>query len=203
MNVKSAFFQLSIGLCLIFQSCIDHDYDFDAINKTAHFNIPPVPLGQLDTIFLNTSGYTIDIPEELKLEITATQYMLETVVEGLFNDEVIERFFYDGADDVVLNSDLELDLGNKDTFSMNIGFSILDANGKVIEEIKIPNIYVERTSRQKAAIIFGKEYMKYMKPARSLCISIVIDTLPSSLGKDSYLLLDKLVLNTGGMSITL
>ncbi len=203
MNLKSAFFQLGIGLCLVFQSCINHDYDFDSISKTAHFNIPPVPLGQLDTIFLNTSNYTIDIPEELRLEISTSQFMLETVVEGLFNDEVIERFFYDGADDVVLNSDLELDLGNEDKLSMNIGFSILDANGKVIKEIKIPNVYVEHASKQNAAIVFGEEYMKYMKPARSLRISIVINTLPSSLGTGSYLLFDKLVLNTGGVSVTL
>lgn len=196
-------FLLFAGLLfLTLQSCVDDDYDFDKMDKNAEFSIPPVPLGALDTIYVGSLAEyinTIDslIPGGSGAFVTA----YSDTVRGLFNDDVNSRFFYDGAGNVMLQTDVDMHLMSPfEALEAKVGFNVLDEDGNAIENVKIPAVSLSYGENKGKQIVFGEQYMKYMKNASGLALTIVLRANSVHLASDDYLLFSNIVLKTGGIS---
>lgn len=189
-----------LSFCFL-QSCVDKEYDFDNLNKEGTFYIPPVPLGSIDTIFVTMLDGLPSIPDSLIPPGIGNSVAFSDTIKGLFNEDVNSRFFFDGAGNVSLQTDADLHvLTEASNVRAMIGFSVLDENGKLINEVKIPSVELVYGVNAGKQILFASQYMKYMANASDLHITIVIKAESLSFNSKNYLLFNNVVLKSGGIS---
>ena len=188
---------------LFILSCIDNDYDTDKINKDATFGVPPIPIGDIDTIWVD------DLPDvthlypymksasSTKLEILSK----EQVIENLFTKDILDKFFNESATkDVILQSKADIHiLAPNSGLEIDIKIKISDANGKAIDEIIIPSENLVYGDNQDFNIVFPVQYFKYMKNAKNLNLIFTLRAESISLTKHDFAYLKEIVLKSGGI----
>lgn len=187
---------LYISLLTLFcQSCVNKGYDWDELDKGGVIKIPPVPLGKIDTIFIHGlpegdhSG--IPIPDE--------SIVRSDTIRGLFDESVVKKFFFEGADTVEISADMDLYLAIKG-IKLDIYISIIGKDRKPIKEIVIPKQSLTLETNQKFEVKIEPQYMKYMKDASDLQLTIVLSSDEASIwiGEDDYIYFREAIIKTGG-----
>ena len=182
-------------------SCIDNKYDVDDLNKNAVFKIPPVPLGNLDTLYFNKLG-NIALPPEI--EIPSIQYVLSDTVKGLFSEDDVSKFFPLHAEDgdysaFVSKIDIVLKNGNS-TLDIVIIPEVLDDNQDVLTGVIIPWQELKMTENQKFSIEVKSQYMKHMQYARDLKFTIIVaGSIPTAFTTEDYIFIKNMSLQTSGL----
>lgn len=193
---------LNVIVCLsmaafIMQSCVDKD--FDDINKNIEFNVPPIPLGSLDTIYVGNLPY---IPVEIN-------YTVADTIKGLFDEDTNKRFFYDGADDVELVGNMDIVLGepSMQSTTLTISVNIIDLiDGQYVEnqaKVTIAPVTFTPKINQPFTIKIAADQMQYMKYANGLRFKVNFNLPTVNLKNTDYLLLKDVVIKTGGISLDL
>jgi hypothetical protein len=209
------------------QSCVDNDYDIDELNKNAVFKTPPVPFGDIDRLWLE-GLYGIEFPEinmdelpdwVLETELPLDSIAKEQTLENLFTEDIIDKFFFEGAgNDVILEAYTDIHIFRDDDEPVNEEFKIallidvLDANSNVIEGIKIlkddgtANSFTS-ANNQKIQVRFPCGKFNLMKQASGLKLTFLIKAtrvniayLLSRRDKD-YIDIRNVILKTGGIHI--
>ncbi|NDV94035.1 hypothetical protein D0T84_03765 [Dysgonomonas sp. 521] len=178
------------------QSCVDKDYDWDNLDKDGVISIPPVPLGNIDTIYIKglpqgDNPWNIPIPDG--------SIVKSDTIKGLFDGDAVKNFFFEGAGNVEISSKIDLDLEIKGV-TIEIYLNIIDSDGKRNTDVVIPNQSLTTTKNQQFSIKIGSEYMSYMQNARDLLLTIAIraDNATIWLGEDDYIYLREAIIKTGG-----
>lgn len=200
---KSLFY--IILLIIFLPSCVDNDYDIDDLNKNAVFKIPPIPLGNLDSLYINQLE-NISLPPGISFP--NIKYVLGDTIKGLFSEEDISKFFPQNAEDGDYSAFVsKIDIGLKDinnSTNVIILFEVLDNLGRVIEEIDIPKQSITVRKDQDFRIEFKSEYMKYMKNAKDLKLIISITaSIPTEISTDDYIFIKNISLQTSGLHFKL
>jgi hypothetical protein len=179
------------------RGCVDSDYDLDTLDKEAIFYIPPVPVGALDTAFLTGEGVVVHPG------IGPERFSLEYPVNGIFSEDIVDKFFFDGARTASLEGKIDIVIEelaqNTDIVAR---MYITDEEGNVIQGIEIADRPLDNANGQPFILTIEKEYMHLMKDARG--VRIILDFTGSMFDysqSDGYILLYDLVLKTGGMHI--
>jgi hypothetical protein len=180
------------------QACVDKDYDLSELDTEVMLHIPPVPVGTLDTAWF-TSLSTVTIPD--LSEAVAREY----VVDSLFTEEIISKFFFDGATTISLTGNMDISIADlSPETGITIQIHALDENNEVINAIRIEEKEMKNKTQQKFLLKIEGEYMSHMEHARGIKITFIFNDLGDfDLGQDDYLLLNNLVLKTGGMKTEL
>lgn len=185
---------LSTGI----QSCIDKEYDFDNLNKNVEVKVPPIPLGSLDTIFVN---FLPSIPPEIILGAKVT---LSDTVRGLFDENTISTFFYEGSDDVVISSKIDvMVMPQTSGLRLDVILNIIDRDKKRNEFVKIPIQTLTFGKNQDFSIRIKSEYMKYMKNARDLHFIFAFSVSAINFNRTDYIFIRRFLLSTGGIQFEL
>lgn len=182
-------------LALVLISCVDKDYDWDNLDTSGIISIPPIPLGKIDTIFIHGLPQG-QIPG---IAIPNGSIALSDTIRSLFDESVVKKFFYDGNQNVEIVSKIDLDLEIKG-INVDIYTSIIDDNRKRINEIVIPKQTLTTKKDQTFSIKIASQYMKYMKNAMDLQLTIVLSASDATiwLGEDDYIYLRETIIKTGG-----
>ncbi len=180
---------------LLCQSCVDKDYDWDDLDKGGVIKIPPVPLGKIDTIFIH------GLPEgdHPGIPIPDGSIVRSDTIRGLFDESVVKKFFFEGADTIEISADMDLMLAIEGV-KIEIYINIIDKNRKRIKEIVIPKQSLVMETNQKFEIKIEPQYMKYMKDASDLQLTIVLSSDEASIwiGEDDYIYFREAIIKTGG-----
>lgn len=193
-----------IASLLTFQSCTDNDYDWDDIDKNGVLPVPPIPIGSLDTIWINT---LVEIPTLPPIELPGegATVCYSYTIDNMFGEDAIDKIFYEGAKDVTIQGLADIVI-LKPTSKLRIGikFEVLDEQRKVIDAIKIPdqNEFIYGKD-QPISILFGAEYMKYFENAAHLKLNIVLKANTIAIGEKDHILLKQLIAKTGGIHVEL
>ena len=191
---------LAILLCTVIQSCVDKDYDWDALDKQAVMNIPPVPVGSIDTAWFKSNLTTVVVPDYPGV------FAMEFVVKELFTDDVVSKFFFDGARTATLEGQLSIAITHlNDDARILMLMNILNVDDEVIDAVMIDSKEARnKREGQPFVLEIDSEYMRHMGPASGVKITFILDGLTEvGLDRDDYLALTGLVLKTGGMQIDL
>ena len=177
-NIRYAVYLTAAFLSM--QSCVDNEYDIDNLDKNAMFLMPPIPIGNIDTFKIEVleSG---TIPEELQgfpeFTLEGTEIVKEQVIEGLFTEDILDQLFNENATkDVKLDAKVDLKiLDEASQVKASMLVHVLDARGRVIEAVKIPNPEtLKYGEEQDFSIIFPHEYFSKMKNAQDLKLTIIL-----------------------------
>lgn len=190
MKIKLVYFAIvSLVFVLSMQSCIDKGYDFDSLNKNSEFKIPPVPLGNIDSIKL------FDLPP-----VGGLYEVRQDTIKGLFGGSAVKKFFYDGADGVALQGVADVELKYIKEGSINVAFVVIDKDGLPNQGMKIPDVELNNNEKgQLLAIKFPAEGMAYMANAKDLLLTITVKAGSVSFHADDYIYIKEIVIKTGGI----
>lgn len=196
-------------------ACVDNDYDWDDVNKDGIFNIPPVPFGNLDSIWLAAMpGNRPPIPPIENIDFRVTKSKTE---EGLFDEELAKKFFFEGAEAVSLEGNIEISVPKlSDEMTLTIESKILDHNGDVLSDVEIQNQFFE-LKEDKSENLFEfkltipKEGIPYMNTARDIQFSFIFDLrgnitegdLAELDSNSNFIYINQLVFKSGGVHISL
>lgn len=190
-----------IGIVILFlfmQSCVDKEYDSDNLNTNIELNLPPVPLGGFDTIFVN---FLPAIPPEI---VVGARVALSDTIRGLFDKNTIDRFFFEGSRGVVISAKLDaMVMPQESGLEIEILLNIINADRTRNEFVKIPSQTIVSAKNQNFEIRIGPEYMKYMKDARDLHFIFAIKVAAINFTRQDYIYLRRVVLFAGGIQLEL
>lgn len=186
---------------LFMASCINNDFDTDKFNKDGSFLIPPVPLGNIDTIWIDglpevpIPPVGIEVPQYFEIEAR------REIISDLFTKDILDKFFNEKAKgDVRLESVADISIMTKSSgLEVKVAFEVADYNGEVIEEVKIPSQTLVYGEGQMFTVQFPQEYFKYMKNAKDLNLIFVIKAQSINITNNDYALLRNVVLKSGGI----
>ncbi|MDR0765649.1 MAG: hypothetical protein LBF09_01755 [Odoribacteraceae bacterium] len=189
----------AVACLFVTRACVDKDYDLGELDKEAVINIPPVPVGSVDTAWFKSNLVEIEIPG-----LPGT-LALEYLVEGLFTEEVAEKFFFEGAGDISLEGKLNVFItGINADANITARLNIIDRQGENINAILIDDSQVKNKTIQDFVLHIDSEYTPYMADADGIKITFIFEGLENiTLDRDDFLVLDNLVLKTGGMHVNL
>ncbi len=190
-----------IALSAVLYSCIDNDYDFDDLNKDGSFNIPPVPIGNVDTFWIETLEPG-QVPPGIEIPGNGSVEVKEQLLENLFSTDILDKFFNENAkEDVVLQSKVDVDVLNSASgIVIDVFVSIIDNDGTVNQRVKIPNpekIYYGND--QDFNIIFPVEYFADMQEARDLKLTLVMTADYLTFTEKDFVFIKDVVLKSGGL----
>lgn len=207
-QIFNLFLGVSCMLCLFLcQSCVDKDYDWDDVDTKGKIVLPPILIGSFEPIILDEA--LPEIPPIEGLPDLGFSFAYDHVFEDLFNDDLIDYFFYEGNVVRLIGvADVSVfDKSNKDAkIEMGISFKVLDDEGKEINEIKIPNqINLTEKDNQPIEIKIESEYMKYFesRSARSLKAVIVIKSSSIHLKEDASVSIRNVVMKSNALQFDL
>ena len=199
------------GLCMIIallcmQSCVDNDYDIDDFNKDAEFLIPPVPIGNVDTFWVDILPPGT-IPPGITIPSLGNQIVKEQTIQNLFTEDILDKFFYEDANaDVKLESKVDIDiLGPSSGIEIDVIVQVIDYDEitgveTVNTHMKVPNPQTLRFGKnQKFDIVFPVQYFKYMENARDLKMIIVMKANNIFISENDYFFIKDVVLKSGGL----
>lgn len=180
------------------QSCIDKEYDTDKLNRFVELNVPPVPLGNLDTIFVS---FLPTLPPEI---VIGANVVLTDTIRGIFNEQTISKFFYEGSGDVVFSTKVDaMVMPQESGLEMEVLIDVIDADRTKNEFVKIPRQRLISAKNQDFTIRIGAEYMKYMKNARDIHFIFAIRVRAINFTRNDYIYIRRFVLSTGGIQVQL
>jgi len=188
-------FIIAVSMCII--GCIDNDYDIDDLDKNAVAKVPPILLGNIDTIWVNL------LPEGLPpvtgsvegMEITKIEY-----INGVFSEDIIDKFFNEKATwDVTLQAKVDVLVESAQGLVMEIYPEIEDSDGTVNTNVKIEKVSVTNGNNQQISIVFKKDDFKYMEDARDLKFTIVMKANTISLEDEDFVYMKNVVLKSSGL----
>jgi hypothetical protein len=182
---------------------VDQDYDLDNLDKDAVFNVPPVPVGTVDTAWF--TGDMTGIPGWVEIPGVDGTITMEHVLDNLFTEDIISKFFFDGAASASLEGKVDIDIASfSPDASLTMQLGILGDDGEVISDIELNSMALTNTKGQNFLLQINREDMIKMATARGVKITLVFENLDDfHLTRDDYLLLKNLVLKTGGMHLDL
>lgn len=205
--LKSKAIQCTIMLCLtllLAQSCVDKSYDWDDMDTSGVFNIPPVMLGDIDKIYLGGLSTTSILPEGLP--VTGFKRVLTDTITGIFDGDVMQDFFFEGADTVKIEAKADVVIKEVpgDT-RIILYFNAIDYENNRIQEVVIPQQELRAETDQAVNIKIAPKYMKYMEEAKSLelTIAIIADSGTIQIGAEDYIFLKSVIVKTGGYHLDL
>ncbi|MDR1273430.1 MAG: hypothetical protein LBK12_02670 [Odoribacteraceae bacterium] len=186
-------------LCFGLQACVDPDYDLDELDYDAVFNIPPVPVGSVDTAWFKTNLVEVELPGR------PGTFAMEYVVKDIFTEDIVNKFFFEGAKAASLEGKIDLNIANLGSDAAILTeLNVLDADNEVIGAVTIRSGSIYNAREQEFSMHIDAEAMQYMQEARGVKITFVFTGLSTvDIDLDDYLLLHGLVLKTGGMYINL
>ncbi|WP_165026505.1 MULTISPECIES: hypothetical protein [unclassified Dysgonomonas] len=185
-------------LLLSIQSCVEEEYDSDNLNTNIELNIPPVPLGGLDTFHIN---FLPSIPPEI---VIGARVALSDTVRGLFSNSTISRFFYEGSSGVVFSAKVDaMVMPQESGLEIEVILNIINADKTRNEFVKIPPQRLVSAMNQNFEIRIGPEYMKYMKDARDLQFIFGIRVAAINFTRQDYIYLRQVTLFAGGLQLEL
>jgi hypothetical protein len=192
---------LAAVLLLTAQACVDKSYDLGELDKDAVLNIPPVPVGTVDTAWFKSNLDTV------KVEIPGFlgTFAMEYSIKNFFTEDIISKFFFDGADDVTLKGKLDIFItGINANALITMRVNIIDKEGEPILEIPFEDTQVANRASQDFILLIDKARVPYMATASGVKITFIFSNLGTiALTRDDFLVLNSLVLKTGGMLIEL
>lgn len=182
-------------------SCVNREYNWDNLDKTGVLNIPPVMFGNIDTIYLEGLSEAI-IPEGIPVPDAAISK--SDTIKGLFDGDVIEDFFFDGAGNIEISAKADIDVAITGV-TIDIYCFPVDYQGKYIEEVKIDKQTLTTGKDINFSIAIASEDMKYMENAKDLGLIIVLQSKNAYvwIGEDDYIFIKNVIVKTGGYHIDL
>ena len=186
---------------LFMPACINNDFDTDKLNKDGSFQIPPVPLGNVDTIWIEGLPEVPVLPEGVEIPQSFETDARREVISNLFTKDILDKFFNEKAkSDVKLEAKADILILNEFAgLEVDVEFEVADFNGEVIPEVKIPSQKLAYGEGQDFVIRFPKESFKYMKDAKDLNLIFVIKAQSISITDNDYALIRDVVLKSGGI----
>ncbi|PXV68945.1 hypothetical protein CLV62_101211 [Dysgonomonas alginatilytica] len=199
MNKSLIYNIIGIGILFLFmQSCVDKEYDSDKLNTNIELNVPPVPLGGFDTIYVN---FLPSIPPEI---VIGARVALSDTIRGLFDQNTIDRFFFEGSSGVVISAKLDaMVMPQESGLEIEVLLDIIDADKTKNEFVKIPSQRIVSAKNQNFEVRIGPEYMKYMKNARDLHFIFGIRVAAINFTRQDYIYLRRVILFAGGIQLEL
>ncbi|MDR1415366.1 MAG: hypothetical protein LBI96_06105 [Odoribacteraceae bacterium] len=185
--------------CLVAQACVDENYDLDDLNTEAVFYLPPIPVGSVDTAWLMENLTKIEIPDD------PGTFALEYVIQDIFTEDIIGKFFFEGAGDISLEGKLDLAVAALDNDAgIVMKLNILDSQDNIIGSVAVDDGDALNTIGQDFAMHISGDYLRHMTEARGVRIVFVFTGCSDvNLAQTDYLVLRDLVLKTGGMFLDL
>ena len=181
-------------------SCVNSDYDFDNIDTSGVFNIPPLMLGNLDPIELAELAPPSIIPPGINLPPIRVVYSY--TLEGIFSGDAVERLFFDGAGNVSISAVVDVSLPLAGSV-IDLHFFVTDEEGSRLTSVVIPHQRLVIANNQDLSIKIGSDYMKYMSGANGLEMVLVISNAGGSssdlINVASRLHLRNVIVRTGGI----
>lgn len=187
---------LCLGM-LFAQSCVDKAYDWDDMDKSGVFNIPPIMMGDIDIIYLHELQTGI-LPDGFPA--TGFEIVLTDTINGMFEGDAIEDFFFDGAGEVKFEAKVDIAIAKLANTRIMLYFNVIDYNDNKINGVVIPGQELSNGNNQALAIKIASQYMKYMEDAKSLEITIVVaaDNGTVQISEGDYIFLKSVIVKTGG-----
>lgn len=187
-----------IILLLSMQSCVDKEYDTDNLDTNVELNVPPIPLGGFDTIFVN---FLPTLPPDV---VIGARVVLSDTIRGLFDRTTVERFFYEGSTGVVISGKLDaMVMPEESGLEIEVQLNVINEDNTRNEFVKIPPQRITSTVDQNFEIRIRPEYMKYMKNARHLHFVFGIRVAAINFTRQDYIYLRRVILFAGGVRIEL
>ena len=192
---------------LLLQSCVNRDYDFDNMDTSGVFNIPPIMLGSIEIELLDLP--IGELPERLPdgfPPLPALSYVLSYTLYDLFGEEVVDNFFFPGARRVEIEArevNVRLPLSGA---TIDILFNVLDSEGVPLLGVTIPPQRLTTGRNQRLRITLDERYMRYMHNAQSLEFVLALSSPPGAtleIDGTSYLELNNVIIRTGGIRFDL
>jgi hypothetical protein len=130
---------------------------------------------------------------------------MEYVVKDIFTEDIVEKFFFEGAKSASLEGKMDVNIANLEgDFEIITRLNVLDADDEVIDAVVIEGGKIRNAAHQDFAMHITEGSMRHMKEARGAKITFVFTGRATvDIDRDDYLLLHGLVLKTGGMYINL
>lgn len=184
---------------LFAQSCVDKSYNWDDMDKSGVLNIPPVMLGDIDTIYLHKLPEIV-WPEGLPPLPGDIELVLSETISGLFEGNAIQDFFFEGADTVKFETKADVVINQLPNARITLCFNVLNNANNRITGVVIPAQKVVNGKDQALTIAIAPKYMKYMEDAKSLEIIIAIAPGggPVQTANGDYIFLKSVIVKTGG-----
>jgi hypothetical protein len=187
-------------LCFAMQACVDQDYDLDELDNDAVFYIPPVPVGSVDTAWFKNEDVV-----EVELPGFAGTFAVEYVVNDIFTEDIVKKFFFEGSRGASLEGKIDLNITRLESNTgITTRLNVLDEAGEVIEAVAIEGGSVRNAKDQDFTMRIDAASTPHMQEARGVKITFIFTGISAvTLEPDDYILLHGLVLKTGGMYINL
>ena len=187
---------------LLLQSCVNTDYDFDNMDTSGVFNIPPIMLGSIEIeLFDLPEGILPELPPEFTLP--GLSYVLSETLYDLFGEEVVDNFFFPGAGTVEIAArqvNVRLPVAGA---TIDLFFNVLDSEGEPLLDVNIPHQRLTMGQQnQSLSITLNERYMRYMHNAQSLELVMALSSPPGAtleIDGTSYLELNNVIIRTGGI----
>ena len=187
---------------LLLQSCVNRDYDFDNMDTTMVFRIPPLLLGNIETIYLGELPIG-NLPQGIPLP-PGPSIVKSYIFEGIFDDDVIDNFFFEGAGmvEIAARADVFLPISEA---TINLHFNVIGQDGEPIRNINIPTQRMWVGQNQDLSIRIYDRYMALMNNAQDLEIVLAISNQAGAvlIDGESYLRLNNVIIRTGGIRFDL
>jgi len=180
---------------------VDKDYNWDNIDKSGVLYIPPVMIGNIDTIYLE------GLPEGIfpgGIPLPDWSITKSDTIKGLFDGDAVKDFFFDGAGDVEITARADIDLEIEGIF-IDIYFNVINYNNARITQVVIPKQNLTIGKDQNLSIKIASEYMQYMEEAKDLELTINLRSEDASIwiGEDDYIFIKNAIVKTGGFHFEL
>ena len=185
----------------LLSSCINSDYDYDNIDTTAEFRIPPIMLGSIERIKLAELPAG-NLPPDL--ELPDLSIVKSYILDDLFGEEMIDRFFFEGATVEIEARSVNVGLPLSDA-TIDLFFNVLDIDGEPLSGINIPQQRLSIGQNQNLLIKLDAQSMPFMSDAQGLEMILVISGPAGAtvIDSDSYLELNDVIVRTSGIRFEL
>ena len=184
---------------LLLQSCVNKAYDFDNIDTSGVFNIPPIMLGNIERIELVNLPIGVLPPD---IQIPNLSMVVSETLYDIFGEEVVENFFFDGAGAFAIEArevNLHLPLSGA---RIDLFFNVLDSEGSSLPGVNITSQHLMAGQQgQRLLIEINEQSMRSMNNAQSLEMVLAISSPAGAtvIPGDSYLELNSVIVRTGGI----
>ncbi|SBW07572.1 hypothetical protein [uncultured Dysgonomonas sp.] len=196
MKLQNSYILLACILLFSLQACVDKDYDWGNMDKSGVISIPPIPLGDIDTIYIKGLP---QLNESWGIPIPDGSIALSDTIRGLFDDNAIRKFFYEGNETVEISAKIDIYVAIKGV-SLDVYFNIIDTGKRRINKVLIPKQTLITGKQQDFSVKITSEYMQYMESASDLQLVIVLSSKDAILwlGDKDYLYIWGAIVKTGG-----
>ncbi|GAB6122041.1 hypothetical protein [Dysgonomonas termitidis] len=196
MRLQYSHIFLAIILLSGLQACVDKDYDWGNMDKSGVISIPPIPLGDIDTIYIKglpqlDGSWGIPIPDG--------SIALSDTIRGLFDDNAVRKFFYEGSETVEISAKIDIYVATRGV-SLDVYFNIINTEKQRIAQVIIPKQTLTTGIEQEFSVKITSGYMQYMENASDLQLIIVLKSKDATLwlSNDDYLYIWGAIVKTGG-----